>query len=103
MEWSSLIAVYVEVIVGVAVMSLVFYPFELLVPAEKGQPFTKRLINLAYVPVILAFMIFVAQPIANVVAGMLMKYSGPGILHRVLDPEKGVFTQIVLGVIYVIT
>jgi hypothetical protein len=39
---------------SVILLSLIFFPLELLAPAEKGQPLTKRLFNLVYVPLFLA-------------------------------------------------
>src|ERR1700752_858555 len=56
---------YINLVGLVFLLSLIFYPFELLLPAEKGQPLAKRLLNLAYVPFFLALAMFVLQPREN--------------------------------------
>jgi len=100
---SEAVSAYVKLVGYVVLVSLVFYPFELLAPAEKGQNFVKRLINLVYVPVILGLMIFVAQPVANVVADVILRAIGGSLLFTVLVPENGVPAQIVLAILYVVT
>jgi sterol desaturase/sphingolipid hydroxylase (fatty acid hydroxylase superfamily) len=71
---------YINLLGLVLLLSLVFYPFELLAPAEKGQPFAKRLLNLAYMPVFLALALFVLAPVVNPIASGVLRISGKGLL-----------------------
>jgi sterol desaturase/sphingolipid hydroxylase (fatty acid hydroxylase superfamily) len=71
---------YINLVGSVMLLSLVFYAFELLVPAEKNQSFGKRLVNLAYMPLFLAIALFVLQPVADLIASGVLKISGSGLL-----------------------
>jgi sterol desaturase/sphingolipid hydroxylase (fatty acid hydroxylase superfamily) len=92
---------YINLVGSVVILSLVFYPFELLLPAEKGQPVTKRLVNLAYVPLFLALAIFVLQPVANVVASKILTISDHGLLPR-LSGHNSFIVQILFAVSFAV-
>ena len=87
---------YVKLVGSVFLLSLVFYPFELLVPAEKNQPLTKRLLNLGYVPLSLAFAIFVMQPVASVVASRILTISSNGLLPQ-LSGKGSIIVQVLFA------
>lgn len=57
MEALSLLREYLNIVISVLVLSLVFYLAELIFPAEKDQPTAKRLFNLAYMPFIVALIL----------------------------------------------
>lgn len=65
-------------------------PFEWLSPAEKGQPWSKRLANVAYMPFITGF-IFLMQPAVNAAAGALVS-TGSLLAVLVRPPSDGVWT-----------
>ena len=89
MKPGSPIYEYLSLVGSVIVLSLIFYPFELLAPAERKQPFSKRLINLLYVPLFLALAIFFLQPLANAVALRIFTVTGGGILgHWLVAPNS---------------
>jgi sterol desaturase/sphingolipid hydroxylase (fatty acid hydroxylase superfamily) len=62
------------------------YPFEKRFPAEKGQPVSKRLQNLLYMPIIIGFIYFV-QPYFNEVTGAILATGS--LLPTVLSPATG--------------
>jgi sterol desaturase/sphingolipid hydroxylase (fatty acid hydroxylase superfamily) len=92
---------YVNLVASVLFLSLIFYPLELLLPAEKGQALSKRLLNLAYVPVFLALTIFVVQPVANVVASRLLTISGSGLLPQ-LSNRSSFIVQILFAIAFAV-
>ena len=67
-------------------LSLIFFPLELLAPAEKGQPLSKRLFNLVYVPLFLALALFVLQPLSNLLASRVLILSRGGIVPPLTNP-----------------
>jgi sterol desaturase/sphingolipid hydroxylase (fatty acid hydroxylase superfamily) len=80
------VSIYLNLVGSVALLSLVFYPFELLLPAEKNQPLANRVFNLAYVPLFLAVVVFVLQPLMNAFAGKFFVLIGGGTLPRFIAP-----------------
>ncbi|MFY9621324.1 MAG: sterol desaturase family protein [Pyrinomonadaceae bacterium] len=80
MEITTSLREYLALVGSVVLLTLIFYPFELLAPAERKQPFSKRLINLLYVPIFLALVVLVLNPMANVIASMMFSVTGGGIL-----------------------
>jgi sterol desaturase/sphingolipid hydroxylase (fatty acid hydroxylase superfamily) len=73
---------YINQVGVVFLLTVIFYPIELILPAEKGQPLAKRLLNLAYVPLFLALAFFVVAPVANLVATKILIVSGNGLLPQ---------------------
>jgi sterol desaturase/sphingolipid hydroxylase (fatty acid hydroxylase superfamily) len=71
---------YLSLVGSIFLTALIFYPFELLFPAEKKQPWAKRLVNLLYVPVLLAVGLIFIQPLATLVAVRLFEFTGGGLL-----------------------
>ena len=71
---------YLNLVGSVLLLTLIFYPFELLAPAERKQSFSKRLVNVLYVPVFLAVAILLLQPLANFGALKIFSITGGGIL-----------------------
>ena len=93
---------YLSLVGSVLLLSLVFYPFELLVPAEKNQALTKRLFNLAYIPFFLAIAILVLQPIANVIASVVFFVTGGGALPHIITPPTTPARQVIFVLAYAI-
>src|SRR6185436_12107261 len=83
---------YLNLVGSVLILSLVFYPFELLAPAERNQPFGKRLVNLVYAPISLFGIVFVLQPIAGVFLSVVFRITGTGVLPKFIGPPQS-FTQ----------
>jgi sterol desaturase/sphingolipid hydroxylase (fatty acid hydroxylase superfamily) len=98
----SLIDAYLRLVASVLLLSLVFFPFEVLWAAEKNQPITKRLFNLAYVPFFLALAILVVQPIANLIATGVFVLTGGGTLPRIMARPTSIPGQLVFVVGYAV-
>jgi sterol desaturase/sphingolipid hydroxylase (fatty acid hydroxylase superfamily) len=101
--FSNLIRDYLTILGWVFVLSLVFYPLELLAPAEKKQPLLKRLFNSAYVPVLLAVVIVLLQPLFNLIAGVLLFFSGGALLPRIIDANTGAFGHFLFALAFAVT
>lgn len=80
MELTTGLREYLTLVGSVVLLTLIFYPFELLAPAERNQPFSKRLINILYVPLFLAVAVLILQPLANAMALRIFTVTGGGIL-----------------------
>lgn len=91
---------YSSLVGSVLLLSLVFYPFELLLPAEKNQPFAKRLVNLAYVPIFLLAVVFVLNPIANAFVSILFSLTGTGVLPRWIGPPQSLLQHVVFALAF---
>jgi sterol desaturase/sphingolipid hydroxylase (fatty acid hydroxylase superfamily) len=89
---------YASLVGSVFLLSLIFYPFELIAPAEKQQPFIKRLFNLAYVPFFLALAIFVLPPLVNPLFSVVLSCVGIGILPGMFNPQSGLAMQVLFAV-----
>lgn len=100
MEFSVHFREYLGLVGWVFLLSLVFYPFERLAPAEKDQLTAHRLINLAYVPLLLAFAILVLRPISNRLATQVLLFAGGGVLPTTIGPQSGSAAQIIFAVFF---
>ena len=80
MELTTGLREYLNLVGSVVLLTLILYPFELRVPAERNQPFSKRLINILYVPFLLAVAVLILQPLANAMALRIFTVTGGGIL-----------------------
>lgn len=79
---------YLNLLGSVLILSLVFYPLELLAPGEKNQTFAKRLVNLAYLPFSLFGVVFVLQPIADAFLFRVFAITGAGVLPQWIGPPQ---------------
>ncbi|HKR02263.1 MAG TPA: sterol desaturase family protein, partial [Pyrinomonadaceae bacterium] len=70
---------YVSLVALVLVISLVFSGLERLAPAERDQPLSPWLFNLAYTPFILLF-IFLLGFVFNPAYGRVISYAGGGLV-----------------------
>lgn len=91
---------YVNLVSSVLLLALIFFPFEVVWPAEKNQPLRKRLINLAYVPVFLALAMLVVQPLANVIASGVFVLTSGGALPRLIGPPTSAPRQLLFVFAY---
>lgn len=89
MELTTSLREYLNLVGSVMLLTLLFYPFELLAPAERNQPFSKRLINILYVPLFLAVAVLILQPLANAMALRILTVTDGGILpHWLVAPNS---------------
>jgi sterol desaturase/sphingolipid hydroxylase (fatty acid hydroxylase superfamily) len=91
---------YIKTIAWSLLIVIVLYPLELLFAAEKGQPVTRRLQNLLYMPILIGFIYFL-QPYANKLAGAILRAGS--ILPAVFDPASGGFATIAFAVFFALT
>ena len=89
---------FLNLLGSVVALSLIFLPLEFLAPAERGQPFGKRLFNLAYYPFLLACGLFLLQPISNLLAGRVLMMTGGGFLP--LAPQRGFVEKLLFAVLF---
>ena len=76
-------------------LTLIFFPFELLAPAEGKQPFSKRLINILYVPLFLALAVLILQPLANAAASRIFTVRRFGDLYAPRFPRNSRYRRLV--------
>jgi sterol desaturase/sphingolipid hydroxylase (fatty acid hydroxylase superfamily) len=98
----SLLQEYLKLVGSVYLISLIFYPFELLAPAEKGQPVVKRLLNLAYLPLILAAILLLLQPVFGWLYSHVLIFSGGGILPPLVNERSGFLAQLLFALFFAI-
>jgi sterol desaturase/sphingolipid hydroxylase (fatty acid hydroxylase superfamily) len=89
---------YLNLVGTVFLLTLVFYPFELLAPAERHQPISSRIFNLAYTPLLLAFAILIMHPLLNRMAGQALLLAGDGILAGAIRPRSGFVAQLLFAI-----
>jgi sterol desaturase/sphingolipid hydroxylase (fatty acid hydroxylase superfamily) len=92
---------YINQVGIVLLLTVIFYPLELIIPAEKGQPLAKRLLNLAYVPLFLAFAFFVLAPVANLFAAKIITASGNGLLPQL--SRSSLILQFLLAISFAVS
>src|SRR5438132_656923 len=100
MGFRSLLSQYASLVGSVFFLSLVFYPFELLAPAERQQRFAKRIFNLAYIPFFLALAIFVLPSLVNPLASQVLTFAGSGVLPQLIGPKGGVTAQLLFAIAF---
>jgi len=93
---------YLTLVASVLLLALVFYPFELLAPAEKHQTLGKRLFNLAYIPFFLAVAVLILQPIANSIAVLVFAVTVGGALPRLIAQPASPAHQVVFALAYAV-
>jgi sterol desaturase/sphingolipid hydroxylase (fatty acid hydroxylase superfamily) len=90
---------YVTLVGSVLVIALAFRGLERLAPAERGQPHSSWLFNLAYTPFILIFIILL-----NVVFGpayaRVSAYTGGGLLPEFAGEESGAAAHLIFALVY---
>ena len=91
---------YFNLVGWVLFLSLIFYPFELLAPAEKRQPWSKRLVNLAYVPIFLLAVVFILNPLANGLVSRMFAVTGAGLLPRWIGPPQTLTHQVLFALAF---
>jgi sterol desaturase/sphingolipid hydroxylase (fatty acid hydroxylase superfamily) len=99
---SNLLHVYVNLIEWVILLALIVYPFELLAPAERGQPFRKRVFNLVYAVVYLALVLFVLSPVVNLLTTQVLALSAGGLLPQLTGPDGSFVTQLLFAIVFAV-
>lgn len=78
---------YLSLLVGVVLLSLLFHGLERLIPAERGQPLSAWLANLAYAPFFLLITLAVGYAFLPVIAAILAQ-TGGGLLPVLVGPDS---------------
>jgi sterol desaturase/sphingolipid hydroxylase (fatty acid hydroxylase superfamily) len=101
MGLSNYIWMYINLLGSVLILSLLFYVFEQLAPAEKGQSFSKWLFNIAYFHFILAS-ILLLQFLFNPVYSYLLTLAGGGLLPRLINQPRGFAAQLLFALAFAV-
>ena len=99
---SNLLHIYIHIIKWVILLALIFYPFELLAPAERGQPFRKRVFNLAYAVLYLALVLFVLSPVVSLFTAQVLALSGGGLLPQLTGPGSSFVAQLSFAIVFAV-
>lgn len=102
MESGGLLREYLNLLGSVYLLALIFYPLELLVPAEKGQALGQRLLNLAYMPLFLAAIIFLLQPVFNLLYSPVLRFTGGGILPNLVNRPSGWTAYLLFALLFAV-
>lgn len=92
---------YVTLVGSVLVIALVFRGLERLAPAERGQPLSAWLFNLAYTPCVLVF-IFLLNVVFGPAYGRVSAYTGGGLLPGFAGEGSGAATHVLFALVYFI-
>lgn len=99
MEAASFLREYLNVVISVLVLSLVFYLVERIFPAEKDQPTAKRLFNLAYMPFIVA-LILLLQPLFGPLYTLALQLTGGGLLPAFTNQQSGLAAHLSFAILF---
>ncbi len=98
----SLLRGFVGLLGSAFLLSLVFYLLELSAPAERRQPARKRLLNLAYMPFVMAWIVIVLQPIFNRLYSHVPGLTGRGLLPAFVDGRSGALAQLLFALFFAV-
>lgn len=96
---SYLLREYLYLTGSVLLITLVFGVLERLAPAEKGQPLSRWLFNVAYIPFILA-VIFILNILFGPAFSRVMYHTGGGILPGLVGGESGALMHLSFAAAY---
>jgi sterol desaturase/sphingolipid hydroxylase (fatty acid hydroxylase superfamily) len=99
---SNLLPIYIHIIKWVFLLALIFYPFELLAPAERGQPFRKRVFNLVYAALYLALVLFVLSPVVSLLTAQVLALSAGGLLPQLAGPGSSFIAQLSFAIVFAV-
>lgn len=98
---TNLLREYGNILLSVLILTLIFSFLEALVPAEKGQAISKRLLNLLYYPFGLALIILLQFLLAPYYSGAL-RIAGGGLLPELVNGQSGFVANLVFAVFFAI-
>ena len=90
---------YVTLVGSVILISLVFRGLERLAPAERDQPHSAWLFNLAYTPFILLFIILI-HFVFNPAYTRVSAYTGGGLLPEFAGEGSGAAAHVIFALVY---
>jgi sterol desaturase/sphingolipid hydroxylase (fatty acid hydroxylase superfamily) len=90
---------YIGLAASVIALSLGFWVLELIIPAQPRQPFRRLAFNIAYAPVILAF-VMLAGAASSPVISRLVAHSGGGLLPILVRAESGPLAHAGFALLY---
>src|SRR5215213_8755404 len=92
---------YVTLIGSVLVIALVFRGLELFAPAERGQPHSAWLFNLAYTPFVL-LLIFPLNVVFGPAYVRVAAYTGGGLLPEFAGEGSGAAAHVLFALVYLL-
>src|SRR5215210_5016247 len=96
---SNYVWMYINLAGSVLILSLIFYVLEQLAPAERGQPFSKRLFNIAYFHFILALILLLQFLFSPVYSYLLILFDG-GLLPKLINQPRGFAAQLLFALAF---
>jgi sterol desaturase/sphingolipid hydroxylase (fatty acid hydroxylase superfamily) len=99
--FSNLLREYVNILLSVLILTLIFSFLELLAPAEKGQAVSKRLFNLLYLPFALALVILLQFLLAPYYSRAL-SIAGGGLLPEFVNGQSGFVAHLLFALFYAV-
>jgi sterol desaturase/sphingolipid hydroxylase (fatty acid hydroxylase superfamily) len=99
--FSNLLREYVNILLSVLILTLIFSFLELRAPAEKGQAVSKRLFNLLYLPFALALVILLQFLLAPYYSRAL-SIAGGGLLPEFVNGQSGFVAHLLFALFYAV-
>ena len=99
---SDLTHTYLNLVGSVILLAVLFYPLELLGPAQKHQPLLKRVFNLLYATLYLAATLFILQPIANPIVSRIFLVLRGGWLFNSASLSSTLANELWFAAVYVV-
>jgi sterol desaturase/sphingolipid hydroxylase (fatty acid hydroxylase superfamily) len=67
----------------------IFYLMEMLTPAERGQPLSKRLFNVAYMMLFMVVLLCITQPLAGLCYSVVLMFIGGSLMPQLINERSG--------------
>jgi sterol desaturase/sphingolipid hydroxylase (fatty acid hydroxylase superfamily) len=98
----DLLLVYAELVLSVLAIGVAFHVLERVFPAERAQPFGRWAFNIAYIPFIVAAIVFIGAAFSGAIA-RLLSATGGGLLPPLVGKRSGpiALTLFALGYAFV--
>jgi len=97
----ALLTTYANILGSVALLTIVFYVLESLIPADVSQKFADRLGNWIYLPLI-TFWVCVLQLLLTPWYALFLDFSNGGVLTRVQAGNTSIAMQIALAIVFAV-
>ena len=85
---------------SILLLYFVVLPFEVLSPAEEGQPWIGRLQNIVYMLGFIFVTALLITPLFNSIYSVYFRYIGGGILPLMVNADSGIVAHMAFGLFY---
>jgi sterol desaturase/sphingolipid hydroxylase (fatty acid hydroxylase superfamily) len=96
------VPVYVDVLGSSLLLSLIFFGLERFAPAEKDQPLRRLIVNLAYYPLILAWVLLLQQALFAPAYDYILRQAGGGLLPALVGHPGGAGSRIAAALLFAV-